>query len=168
MTEEGDNQLLKYRETHVQEQRISQHGGRAGDLVMSIRAQHDCGAMNDGKTGLWACFAVPGLQARRLGGMSRVQDIDYRWLKRVSDFWSDGLIFSFRSGELPEESWKDIDFSTDFSTAMPEELRHCAASSPEKVSRREWQRWFESKWMAEYSITPRLWDFDYEEWRVLV
>ena len=89
-TEEGHNQLLEYKETHVEEQRISQYGGRAGDLVMCIRAQHDCGGMNDGKTALWACFAVPGLQARRFGGISRVQDIDYRWLKRVSDFCMTG------------------------------------------------------------------------------
>ena len=54
-TEEGDNTFLESMETHVEEQRISQYGGRADDLVMSTRAQHDCGGMNDGKTGLWAC-----------------------------------------------------------------------------------------------------------------
>ena len=66
-TEGGDNIFLGYRETHAEEQRISQYGGRAGDFVMSIRAQHDCGGTKDGKTGLWACFAVAGLQARRFG-----------------------------------------------------------------------------------------------------
>ena len=34
---------------------------------------------------------------------------------------------------------------------MSEELRHCAASTAEKVSRREGSRWFESIWMAEYN-----------------
>ena len=77
------------------EQWISQYVGRAGDLVMSTRAQHDCGGMNDGKTGLWACFAVPGLPARRFGGIICEQDIDYRWLKRVSDFCMTGLIFCY-------------------------------------------------------------------------
>ena len=90
-TEDCHDKFSERMETHVGEQRISQYGGRAGDLVMSIRAQHDCGGMNDGKTGLWACFAVPGLPARRFGGITREQDIDYRWLKRVSDFYMTGL-----------------------------------------------------------------------------
>ena len=90
-TEEGDSRFLAYRETHdVEEQRISQYGGRAGDLVMSIWAQHNCGRMNDGKTGLWACFAVAGSQARRFGGITREQDIDYRRLNRVSDICMTG------------------------------------------------------------------------------
>ena len=52
---------------------------------------------------------------------------------------------------MPQSRRSIIDFSSDFSTAMSEESRHCAASTAEKVSRREGSRWFESIWMAEYN-----------------